>query len=240
MMASKQKRRPVRAFAVASALALTLCAPVAAFAADPTAGTNADATATATPASTITGTIHATTLKATVPTVVAFDIDPGATQTAALTGTFGASNKKIGQFTNPTNYTITNYSAVDVYGYVSSVTTTNATLINTKGDLAKAVGAPTTANTKVMVGLCGTADSYLDITKTDGWLMADIADTAAKRYYAFNKTTQGKLAASANAPTAAGGSATMTIRGAVLNGNWAENQSFQVKPVFKITASVPA
>lgn len=230
MAAQKRTRSFVRAAALASAVALALAAPTAAFAVGAT-GTG-EATNESTPTSTITGTIHATTLKATVPTTVVFDIDPGATQSTTVAN--WPTNAKIGQFTNPTNYTITNYSAVDVYGYVSAVTTEKATLVSSKGNLDKKAGDTTKANTKVLVALLDPTES-IDIDGTSGWL----AEGSSQTYYAFNKTNRGKLAASTDAPTVAGGSATMTIRGAVKNGNWAEGDSFMVKPVFKIVAEQP-
>lgn len=223
-------RRGAMNCACALALGLALAVPATAFAADPAAGTPGEATATGTPTSTITGTIHATTLKATVPTKVSFNIDPGATQGTAVDG----STQKRGQYTSPTNYTITNYSAVDVYGYVSGVTVDGAALVNATGNLKKTPGAVGAANISAMVGLSN-QDSDMALTDATDWLMSD-----SNKYYAFNKATHGKLTASANAPTAAGGTSTMYIYGAVKNGGWAENNSFSVKPVFKITATDPS
>ena len=80
MNMQKKANRPMRAIALASALTLALCAPATAFAADPATSVPGTATATDRPTSVITGTIHATTLKATVPTKVSFNIDPGAVQ----------------------------------------------------------------------------------------------------------------------------------------------------------------
>ena len=238
MNMQRKATRPVCAIALASALALALSAPATALAADPTASGSADATAAAPATSTITGTIHATTLKVTVPTTVPFDIDPGAAQ-----GTKAAApGQKRGQYTSPANYTIKNWSAVDVYGYVSSVTVQNATLVNATGQLAKTAGSSSAADVKVMVGLSN-SDADMDHTKPAHWLTTDVADADGKRYFAFNKTDKGKLAASADAASAtpaAGGAATMHIYGAVKNGGWAENESFTVKPVFKVTATKPS
>lgn len=226
-------RRGAMNCACALALGLTLAVPATAFAADPDAGTPGEASATATPTSTITGTIHATTLKATVPTKVSFNIDPGATQGTAVDG----STQKRGQYTSPTNYTLTNYSAVDVYGYVSGVTVEGATLVNAVGDLKKTPGSVGASNISAMVGLSD-QDSDMALSDTTDWLMSTVSDSS--KYYAFNKTTHGKLTASTDAPTAAGGASTMYIYGAVKNGGWAENDSFSVKPVFKITATDPS
>lgn len=232
----KTARSAARTTALAAALALALFAPATAFAADPTSdapaeasGTPAEATASTGATSTITGTIHATTLSAKVPTVVPFNIDPGATQWAGT-----ASGQKRGQFTSPSNYVITNYSAVDVYGYVSNVTVEKATLVNKTTDLAKTGGDTTPANVKVMVGL-GDIDSEMTLADQNDWLKS-----GTQTYYAFNKTTKGKLVASTNAPSTAGGTVTMHIYGAVKNGGWAEGDNFVVKPVFKIVAAEPA
>lgn len=226
-------RRGAMNCACALALGLALAVPATAFAADPAAETPGDMSATAPSTSTITGTIHATTLKATVPTKVSFNIDPGAAQGTAADG----STQKRGQYTSPTNYTITNYSAVDVYGYVSGVTVDGATLVNATGNLKKTPGAVGTSNISAMVGLSN-QDSDMALTDTTDWLMSTVSDS--NKYYAFNKTTHGKLTASTNAPTTAGGTSTMYIYGAVKNGGWAENDSFSVKPVFKITATDPS
>ncbi len=164
---------------------------------------------------------------------MSFNIDPGAAQGTTVSG----STQKRGQYTSPGNYTITNYSAVDVYGYVSGVTVEGATLVNTVAGLKKTSGAVGASNVSAMVGLSN-QDSDMALSDSADWLMSDISD--AKKYYAFNKTSKGKLAASTNAPSVAGGSSTMYIYGAVKNGGWAENDSFSVKPVFKITATVPA
>lgn len=227
MIERGSRMRSVRALALASVLACALCAPTTAFAAPNEASGTGTATASDTPTSTITGTIHATTLKVTVPTTVAFDIDPG-----AATGVT-ASGQKRGQYTSPTNYTVKNYSAVDVYGYVSAVAVDGVTLVNATGNLKKTAGAVGASNVSAMVGLSD-KDGDMSLTTAANWLMADTS-----KYYAFNKSTHGKLAASNNAPTAEGGTATMYIYGAVKNGGWVENNSFAVKPTFKITVTDP-
>lgn len=235
-MSMKGTNRPARAIAVASALALVLAAPVSAFAADPAAPTTPkDMTGTApSQASTITGTIHATTLKVSVPTVVAFNIDPGAAK-----GTTGTGQKR-GQFTSPANYTVTNYSAVDVYAFVSGVTSPDATLVNAEASLKKTPGLLNTANVSVMVGL-GDKDAEMALSDQADWLTTSVGDTKTTRYYALKKADKGKLAASTDAASnAAGESATMKIYGAVKSGGWAENNSFKVVPTFKIMTTDPS
>lgn len=239
---------------VALSLTLALAAPVAAFGADdPTTSTEGKMESPgATTTHEIKGTVKATTLKVTVPTKVAFYIDPGATQ-----GTTGSSNK-YGQFTNPTNYTITNRSAVDIYGYVSGVTAEGVTLTKKKTELSKpggkAPGAANAGDIKVMMGLIGDDDATtlnLDAENggytavNAGWLTAAIGDAANTRYFAFNKANHGKLAAGSNGAedttvrTDCKGHYTMTVRGAVHNGGWAQDESFTVKPVFKVTTTDP-
>lgn len=231
-MSSMKTRRGTLRCACALALGLALAAPGAAFAAPADASGSIDVAATgaASPSSTITGTIHATTLKVTVPTVVAFDIDPGAT--AGVTK--DATTQKRGQYTSPANYTIKNYSAVDVYGYVSKVEVEGVTLVDQTSALKKTAGKTGAGEISAMVGLCD-KDEGMSLGNRNAWLMAD-----ATKYYAFNKTARGKLAASENAPTDEGGTATMYIYGAVKNGGWAENDSFKVKPTFKISVTDPS
>lgn len=232
----KGSSRSVRAIALVSALALSLAAPMSAFAADPVAPSGPKDMTGTTPnqASTITGTIHATTLKVTVPTVVAFNIDPGATK-----GTTGTGQKR-GQFTSPAGYTVTNYSAVDVYAFVSGVTSADATLVNAEGSLKKTPGKTGASDVAVMVGL-GDKDGDMSLTDASDWLTSAVSDTKTTRYYAFKKADKGKLAASADASAGTPGEvATMKIYGAVNSGGWAENDSFKVVPTFKIMTTDPS
>lgn len=248
MSTKTKENRPVRAIALASALALALCVPAAAFAAEVGSGT-ADATAATTARSTAaTGTIKATTLTVTVPTKVAFYLDPGAAQSTVLSGTWPADTK-FGQYTNPSNFTITNHSAVDVYGYVSKVESPHVTLVNDQTlqkDGGVAPSAATKARTKVMVGICDTTESMALGTASD-WMTESVGDTAATRYYAFNKAGHGKLAAALdskgsvdNSRSDAKGEYTMTIRGAVYQGGWSESENFLIKPVVKIVTTDPS
>lgn len=243
-MAERMKaKRPAMVVALASALALALCAPASAFAADPVppeATTDKTVTTSGgTQESQITGTVKATTITVTVPTQVAFYIDPGATQSTTANW---ASSKKIGQYTNPTNFTITNRSAVDVFGYVSKVASPHVKLVDDKTALAKPGGVAPSAENKsrigVMVGICGTSESLDFATKKD-WLTESVADTAAARYFAFNEAGQGKLTAAtdkagSSATVSPGGAYTMTVRGAVFDGGWSQDENFLVTPTFKI------
>ena len=250
MIAGIKAGRATCAIALASILSLALCAPALAFAADaPTASDEGTVTEPdGTKESVITGTVRATTITVTVPTQVAFYIDPGKDQSAALDGTFGAGHNEIGQYVNPTNFTITNRSAVDVYGYVSSVASPHVTLVNS-GSLSKPGGvAPSVANKgdiKVMVGLGDATEADMALGTPGNWLTESIADTKDGRYYAFNKTQHGKLAAAtANAGSGGtvsdDGAATITIRGAVFQGGWSQHDTFLIKPTFKIVTDPAA
>lgn len=261
------KFKRLKSIALAAVLATALCAPTAAYAADSTldgaTGYGANGTAgaedvtkpqvsAANGASTtsITGTIKATTLKVTVPTKVAFYVDPGEAAGTTVPGDWPAKTK-IGQFTNPSNFTVKNYSAVDVYGYVSGVVCEDVTLVNS-GSVEKPGGvAPSKANAsriKVMVGLTD-KDAAMSFGTASDWMTTAVDDADGKRYFAFNKTNKGKLGASPDGTTADGykmadgtavpGSYTMTIRGQVKGGGWAENDSFLVKPTFKIVTTEP-
>lgn len=240
--------RGARAAAVpAIALALALAAPASALAEEPAVSGNGsfdkpgDTVVTA-----VEGTVKATTITVSVPTQVAFYIDPGAEPTATLTGTFGKGNNKVGQYTNPTNFTVTNHSAVDVYGYVSGVGSPHATLVNDNGQLAKSGGlTPSESNkdkTKLQVGICAD-DEQLNLKTAGDWLTEDIDGTKGKRYFAFNRTDdgtpQGKLVAaedkaSSDETLSTGGKETLTIRGAVFQGGWSQHDNLLVNVKFKI------
>lgn len=250
MSSNTKQKRPALAMALASALTLALAAPAAAFAADPMPPQVADAdvktvtTTGGTQETEITGTVKATTVSVTVPTKVAFYLDPGAAQGT----TRDASANKYGQYTNPTNITVTNRSAVDVYGYVSSVSSNDVTLVNSKADLKKPGGiAPGAANASqigVMVGICDTTESMSLDTPGDWMTVAGVADTKDNRYYAFNKAKHGRLSAAqgdvVSSHDGIGGSYTMTIRGAVFQGGWSQDESFLIKPTIKIVTTDPS
>lgn len=244
MTARMKTKRPALTVALASALALALCAPVSAFAADPVPPEASDdktvTTTGGTQESKITGTVKATTITVTVPTQVAFYIDPGATRSTTANW---ATSKKIGQYTNPTNFTITNRSAVDVYGYVSKVASPHVTLVDNENALEKPGGVAPGVDNKtsigVMVGICDTSVSDLALGTPGNWMTEDIADTKANRYFAFNKGSQGKLTAAtekagSGATVSPGGACTMTVRGAVFDGGWTQNENFLITPTFKI------
>ena len=227
-----------KAAAIALALATTaaLSAPATALAADsdPTAGTPAEIASSATgsnsASSAITGTIKPTTLKVSVPTVVSFDVDPGKDAAVATPD----ANKVSGQFRSPSNFTVTNYSVVDVYGYVSGVTATGATLSQT-GATAGAHAADGTAwTTEPAVQIVAS-----DTAPTNFSTAADWFDTAkTKKLYAFNEADKGKLAASADGTTA-GGEATMYLFGQVAKTGWKANDTFTVTPTFTIAVTDP-
>lgn len=253
MSTMKTARGGVRTVALTAALALALAAPASAFAA-PDATDDGTVAKDSPKSSTITGTINATTLSVTVPTKVAFDIDPGADQETTLNGSVP---NKYGQFTNPADYTIKNLSAVDVYGYVSKVEVSNVTLTNAKADLAKPGGkAPSPANAadiKVMVGLTSNNDvTPLNLDATNGgypdvnagWLTSSIGDETTTRYFAFNKANHGQMAAAKDgvvddSRADCKGQYTMTVRGAVYKGGWAQGENFTVTPTFKVMTSDP-
>ena len=246
-MSTKTKdNRSVRAVALASVLALVLCTPMAAFAVEVGSETD-DAAATETLSSAVTGTIKATTLCVTVPTKVSFYLDPGAEQGTTLSGTW-PTDTKFGQYTNPSNLTITNHSAVDVYGYVPKVASSYVTLVDSTSGLAKPGGVSPLADGSnksrigVMVGICDTTESMSLETPGD-WMTEGDNQT----YYAFNKNGHGRLAAASdsqgtvdNSRDEVKGEYTMTIRGAVFQGGWSQNESFLVQPVFKIVTTDPA
>lgn len=247
MLARTRMKRPACAIALASALALAMGAPAAAFAADPApaeASNPETVTATGDEQETkITGTVKATTITVSVPTQVSFYLDPGATPSTNASG--WASNKKIGQYTNPANFTITNLSAVDVYGYVSKVRSPHVTLVNAKSGLSKpggvAPGEGSASSIGVMVGLADPSET-LDFDKPGDWLTVD--GVKAGPYYAFNKAAHGRLSAAQDgAESEHGGikgSYTMTVRGAVFNGGWSQDENFLVAPTFKIVTTDPS
>lgn len=253
MSVCMKTKRHVCVVALASALTLALAAPVSAFAADavpvvPEASIEQTVTAAnGEKEVAITGTVKATTVSVTVPTQVAFYIDPGATQGT----TKSATENKYGQFTNPTNLTITNHSAVDVYGYVCNVTSPHVTLASSTAGVKKPGGVAPSAGRKadigVMVGICDTNTASLDFGTSSNWLTeSGVGDAKATRYYAFNKNHYGKLAAATDASGTVDdsredkGSYTMTIRGAVFNGGWSQDENFLVTPKFKIVATDPS
>lgn len=250
MFARTKTKRPACAVALASALVLALGAPAAAFAADlvpPEASDAKTVTAEgATQEAEITGTVKATTITVSVPTKVTFYLDPGATQSTDATN--WASNKKIGQYTNPTNFTITNLSAVDVYGYVSKVRSPHVSLVNAKSGLSKPGGvAPSKDNAShigVMVGLADTAETLSFDTPGDWLTVNGVKDAKDMRYYAFNKANHGRLSAAQDGAESKHdgieGSYTMTVRGAVFNGGWSQDENFLVAPTFKIVTTDPS
>lgn len=227
------KLKKAAAIALAFATTAALCVPATALAADPdpTAGTPENVIAAdGTKSSVITGTIKPTTLKVSVPTVVSFDVDPGATPSYYAANSDGVS----GQFKSPSNFTITNYSVVDVYGYVSGVAAAGCTLSQ----------AGPTAGVRAADGAAWDTLPAVQIVASDAapgtWdAPADWFDTVkTKQFYAFNSGSHGKLAASADG-TAEGGKATMYMLGRVTQGGWKAGDTFTVTPTFTIKTADP-
>lgn len=246
-------KRKVGALALSVALASAICVPTVAFAAgeewEPgvTYGTppenvtapDGDGTDTV-----LTGVIKPTTLSVSVPTAVTFSVDPGADPsfTGAPTGA------TIGQFGNPSNYTITNKSRVPIYAAVTSVAAADCTLTDTFANLE----AGTATDPKVMVALNdhansdGAGNKLLSVdattpTQSTGWLAGG---TTSAPYFAFHQNdagtdvADGRLAAGV---TSAGADVTddtnkasMYVYGAVKGEGWNTGDKFTVTPTFTI------
>lgn len=249
-------KRKVGALALSVALASAICVPTVAFAAeewdpDVTYGTpsenvtapDGDGTDTV-----LTGVIKPTTLSVSVPTAVTFSVDPGTNP--SFTGAPGSAT--IGQFGNPSNYTITNKSRVPIYAAVTSVAAADCTLTDTFANLE----AGTATNPKVMVALNdqknndGAGSTLLSVdattsTQSTGWLPST-GLSATTPYYAFhqdnattpNSITNGLLAAgktSAGADVTDGtNAASMYVYGAVKGEGWNTGDKFTVTPTFTI------
>lgn len=210
--------------ALALAVTLSMAFAVPAFAAEGTVDSSGGTSST-----TITGTIKPTTLTVTVPTTVAFDVDPGAT----VGTTLDQSTGKAGQFTSPDNFTIVNNSVVDVYAFVSGVSTvTGVSLVDNPSSVAAKEGENLA---KIMVGVKDTAPQNFN-TATD-WLTGNLSDA---HYYAFNATNKGKLAAKdASNNSQTDNKATMRVFGQVPSTGWATGDSFTVVPTFTVTVTDP-
>lgn len=251
------KKSKIGAVVLSMALASAVCVPATAFAAnawDPstTYGTPADnVTAGDSSATTeLKGVIKPTTLSVSVPTNVVFAVDPG----AAPDFTGAPASTTVGQFTSPTNYTITNNSRVPIYAAVTGVTATDVELVSDANNLT----AGTEATPKVMVAINdkgnsdGTTGNLLSIdasgatiTQTGNWL-ATTGITADAPYYAFHQDdataatefVNGKLAAGKDSTGAAvtdgTNKSTMYVYGAVKGEGWNTNDSFTVTPTFTI------
>lgn len=243
-------KRKVGALALSVALASAICVPTVAFAAewDPAVtGTPTEVTepeGTTGPSTELTGVIKPTTLSVSVPTAVTFSVDPGADP--SFTG--APTSEVIGQFGNPSNYTITNKSRVPIYAAVTSVAATDCTLTDAFANLE----AGTVTNPKVMVALNdhansdGAGNTLLSVDATtpmqsSGWL-AD--GTTSAPYFAFHQNdagtdvADGRLAAGV---TSAGvdvtddtNKASMYVYGAVKGEGWNTGDKFTVTPTFTI------
>lgn len=237
------KKTKLGVLALSVALASAICVPATAFAAltptDDGTGTDTDASdlMAATPGeTTLIGKIKATTLSVTIPTTMQFAIDPGAAQGVAEDSSV---TTKHGQYTSPSNYTVTNNSQVPVKVSIDTATATDCTLTDTKASLEPG----STANRKVMVGLSDKANgASLDVDATAGWLstganlgLVPFGKTDATGTSAVAANT-GKLA-SADTTVVGDNKATMYVFGAVAQNGWMDGNSFSVKPTLKVEAA---
>ena len=214
------KKSKIGACALALATAAAICVPGPALA-DPVPAGSKTLEAAGTSDSTITGTITATKLSVSVPTTAAFTIDPTIEATDPST-----------QLTDvPTNYIVTNASAVPVYAYISDCTIAkagatagNPTLVDKTADLA--------TDCAVMFAVKDAASAPSGFDTEGDWL------TGAGTYYAFNAATHGKLAAKSAADKASDGSnaATMSFYGQTTTG-WSNGDTFTITPTFTIATT---
>lgn len=249
------KKRKIGALTLSVVLASAICVPATAFADNyngsdqatkDSAGTGATSSAPISSTgteTTVTGKIKATTLSVSIPTAVAFNVDPGAAQavTDAAAGDTGGGatvSNKHGQFTSPTNYKVSNLSRVKVYAYISGVAATAAGTPGTTVTPSLVATAPTYGGSNhadMMIGIKSAANAPTDFTTAGDWLTTSLATN----YYPFNGTNKGEIAASTNGTTAAESDA-MMIYGQVDQAGWTDGDSFQIKPTFTVTSTKPA
>lgn len=246
------KKTKIGALALSMALASAICVPATAFAdyagseqatQDGTGTSVADSGTIALDGTetTLTGKIKATTLSVSIPTTVAFNVDPGANQAvtdAAAGDTTPATSNKHGQFTSPTNYKVSNLSQVKVYAYISGVTATPAGAPGTTTvtpDLVSAAPDYTQpgSHDKIMIGIKSVNNKPADFGTSTDWLT-----TSTTNYYPFNKDNKGEINASANGSTAVESDA-MMIYGQVDQAGWTDGDTFQIKPTFTVTSTKP-
>lgn len=219
------KLKKAAAIALAFATTAALCVPATAFAADATfEGGTIESTTANTKDSVITGTITATKLSVSVPTKAAFTIDPTITATADAAGTTAQLTNK------PTNYKVTNDSAVPVYAYISKCTIAKAGATTGTPTLVTATSGLTTDNA-VMFAVKDDTSKPKDFATAADWLTAG----STLKYYPI--TGNGKLAAKGPSDTN-GGSATMSFYGQTTTG-WATGDSFTVQPTFTVSTTDP-
>lgn len=245
------KKHKLGALALSFAVASALCVPATAFAdyagsdqaTQDSMGTSAADSAAITSTgteTTVTGTIKPTTMSVTIPTTVAFNVDPGAPQSvedAGANDTSPAQTTKHGQFTSPSNYKVSNLSRVKVYAFISSVSATTGSGMTVAPDLKNAAPNYTggTAHAQMMIGIKERAAAPADFTTATDWLTT----TLAGNYYPFNAANKGEIAASADGGTAVN-SPEMFIFGQVDQSGWTAGDKFQIKPVFTVSSSQPA
>lgn len=222
-----------KAAAVVSAFAVTaaLCVPATALAADTDTATSETVASATAKESVITGTIAVTTLSVSVPTKAAFTIDPTITVTNDAAGTTA-------QLTNvPTNYSVTNNSAVPVYAYISKCEITKGAGMTGTPTLVTATSGLSTDNA-VMFAVKDDAGKPANFDAADNWLTA----AADLKYYPIKDN--GKLAAQkmkdgAADPSQTDNKATMSFYGQTTTG-WVDGDTFTVKPTFTIATQDPA
>ncbi|WP_343207985.1 hypothetical protein [Anaerolentibacter hominis] len=213
-------KRGKMALAVVLALVLTLSGSAAVLASSNPTMAEKDLTITngsATSDTTFNGTIKATQIKVTVPTAVAFDIDP--TKEATATNT---------QITQPDGITITNKSAVPIWVRVTNIAASSGvTLV----DNATALSAAKS----LMFGLKTTSPT--DFSTAADWLKGGDASgvgTITGNYY----INDGSALDASTADSADGGALTMKICGQTKYG-WKAADTFTVTPTFTVSVTQP-
>lgn len=219
------KLKKAAAIALAFATTAALCVPATALAAASDTATFEDGTIESSTANTkdsvITGTITATKLSVSVPTKAAFTIDPTITATAVDT-----------QLTNvPTNYAVTNNSAVPVYAYISKCAIAKGADMTGTPTLVTAASGLDTANA-VMFAVKDADSKPVDFATVTDWLTAG----DSLKYYPIKDS--GKLAAKGPSD-ATGDAATMSFYGQTTTG-WADGDSFTVTPTFTVATKDPS
>ena len=168
----------------------------------------------------ITGTIVATQLKVTVPTTIAFNIDP----TKAALGTSG--DKTANQITQPGNLKITNGSVVPIWVKVSNVSVAKAGSSTDAPDLTQTYTEVTNGTARKMMFGMKTADPGKFDTAGD-WLKAGVPTS---NYYM--DLNSGKLEATGSATD----SMTFKLYGCI-NKGWTVGNQFTITPTFTVSVA---
>lgn len=216
--------------AMALALAMSVSLTVPALATDSPAVTNPDSEGTyqtgGTQAVPFTGVIKPTQIKATIPTAVAFDIDPTIDVTAADYS--AVASKQTDQVTAPENIQVVNGSDIPIYVSVTSVTVSDGvTLTNAPANLSN--------SKSVMFGLTNTAPtSSAGLATATDWIVGSGTGGAgdlASPYRIGNSVPAVGTADNGNVLS-------IYIRAVTLKG-WAANDEFVVTPTFVVSATAP-